>query len=224
MKLEFYKHIELDTEAEDIKSILEENDITYEISSADVLIDSAIVGSKKFAKYTLKLAPTDFKQANVLISVFYENQEIHVEDYEHLNELSKDELFDILINPEGWPSEAPAVAKTILKSRNIAVKESYIQSLRDKKDRTKREGKSVSLYIQLLYFLAIVMGIYASPIFTLAGVGMGYHYAYGKTTDSQGTPHFVYDAKARKIGSYILYGGGFILLLQILYIMSLIFI
>lgn len=207
MKTAFYKHIELDSELEEIKSLLEKNDIQYEVSSADVIIDETIVGSAMFAKYTLKLLPEDFTQANTIIRENTAKKGIQIEDYQHLAELSDEELFDILENPSEWSTESEIVARKILQSRDINVSEDQLLKIKEDKNRQLKHGKSVPIGIQVLYFLAIIIGFYITIAFMLAGIGMGYYYAYGMRTDNYGEKIYVYDERARKIGRLILYGG-----------------
>lgn len=215
MKTEFFRHIELDTEIEELKIIFEQNDIHYEVFSADVIIDKAIVGTPLFAKYTLKILPKDFKLANGLILELNSTKEIRIEDFEYLTELSNNELYSIIENPQEWSSESEIVARKILCKRGIEVSEDEIIEIRKKSKIKFENGKSVPLIIQFFYFLAIILRFYINIILILAGVGMGYYYAFGKNTDDNGEKFYVYDKKARKMGQFILYGGIFCFFVQL---------
>lgn len=215
-KTAFYRHIELDSELEEIKALFEANDIVYEVSSADVILDKVIVGNGMFSKYTLKILPTDFKRADTIISQHNSQKDINVEDFPHLTELTNEELYNILEKPKEWSSEAEVVAKKILQSRGVSVTQEDINQIRDQKIAKIRAGKSVPLYIQLMYFLSIAAGFYFGMIFIIAGIGMGYYYAYGTSIDSHGEKYFVYDEKARQIGMYILYGGLICLVVHVI--------
>ena len=218
MKTEFYKHIEQDVELEELKEILDINDINYEVSSADVIIDRTIIGSKRFAKYTVKLLPDDFEKVDQLRKNATELKPISIDDYIHLTELANNELLEILKNPSAWSIESEIVAKKILETRNYKITKEEIKILQDDYYSELRAGKSVPPFIQILYFLAIALGEFFGMLFILAGVGMGYYYAYGTATDPKGLKYYVYDAKARQRGKFILYGGviAFVISLSIL--------
>lgn len=215
MKTEYFRNIEFDSELEELTSILEKNNIYYEVSSAETIIDEVIVGSAMFAKYTLKLLPKDFSVANEYIKQEAIAKEIRIEDFNHLTALSDDELFEILKNPEEWSVEAEIVARKILSLRNVIINEEDISSHKQKKAFERKKGKSVSFKIQLLYFLCIVIGFYIGIIFMIAGLGMGYYYSYGTITDSLGNKQYIYDEKARHYGKLILWGGIICFIIQL---------
>jgi len=220
MKTVFYKHIELDSELEEIKMIFDENNIVYEISSSGAILDETIVGNGLFSKYTLKILPEDFTKANELISINASKKDINIEDFAYLKELTDDELMDILQNPQEWTSETEVVAKKLLSNRGVEVSDEKIARLRNEKNSELRKGKSVSILEQLLYFLSIAFGFYFSVFFFIAGIAMGFYYYRGKATDNNGEKYFVYDERARTIGKFILYGGILCLCLQIFIVFS----
>jgi hypothetical protein len=71
----------------------------------------------------------------------------------------------------------------------------------------------------ILYFLSILVGFYIGILFTLAGIGMGYYYGYGTSTDINGEKYFAYDKETQRYGKIILYVGlvGFFIQLFLLY-------
>ncbi|MEM9547182.1 MAG: hypothetical protein AAGA77_14470 [Bacteroidota bacterium] len=207
MKTVFYKHIELDAELEELRSIFEKNNIYYEVSSPETIIDKSIVGSGMFAKYTLKLLPKDFNKANKLIRNSLESMGLNIEDFKHLEDLDNNELLEIIENPRDWSVEAEIVARKILEKRGIKINEQAIINKRENKKLEFQNGKSVSGMIQFLYFIAIVLGFYLSVAFIIAGIGMGYYYAYGTRVDEEGNKFFVYNEKARTNGKFIFYIG-----------------
>lgn len=213
MNTEFYKHIELDSELEEIISLLNQNNIPFEVFSADVIIDKSIVGTGFFPKYTLKLLPKDFQRANQIIREENEKKDIRVEDYKHISQLSDEELYSILENPSEWTNEAEIVARKILHAKGINISESELTQRKELLNQKLKKGKSVSIGIQILYFLIVIFGIYFHIILVFAGIIMGYYYTYGKDTDCQGEKYYIYDEKARRNGRIILYGGiiGFII-------------
>lgn len=218
MNKEFYRHIELDAEMQEMETLLKANDISYEFTSAKPLLDSVIVGEGLFPKYTLKLFPADFERVNQLIKALYEKKDIQIEDFPQFNEMSNEELLEILKKPDEWSIETEIVARKILNTRDFQIEEQDIQGMRNERISKMREGKKVSLFIQLLYLLAFVLGFYIHIIFIIAGIGMAYYYAFGKATDPLGNRYFIYDERARKIGKFILYIGIIVFLIQ-LYLM-----
>ena len=218
MEKQFYRHIELETELEEITILLSANNIDFEISTNEVIIDKVIVGSKLLPKYTLKIFSKDFLRANQLIREHKENKEIHIEDYAHLKALTNEELIEIILNPEEWSIESEIVSRKILNSRGISVPEDRILTTKKEKKEKFIEGKAVSTKTQFLYFISILVGFYLGIIFIIAGIGMGYYYAYGTITDNEGDKYYVYNDNARKNGKLILYGGIVCCLIQ-LYLM-----
>ena len=110
-KTVFYKHIELDSDLEEITSIFDENDIFYEVFSSNAIIDEVIVGTGFFSKYTLKIYPNAFQKANKLISEHNGNRDLSIDDFEYLKELTDQELLGILENPLEWSVESEIIAR-----------------------------------------------------------------------------------------------------------------
>ena len=165
MNLEFYKHIELDSDLKEIEALLKANDIIYEVSSASPIIDSVIVGNGMFAKYTLKLMPSDFEKANALLKKLTEEKSIPIEDYKHLTALTNDELVEIIANPEEWSLESESVAKKILQSRDYTVSEKKIQQLRKAHAIEVKKRESTPIVTQLIYVLLIMVCLFLAYIF-----------------------------------------------------------
>jgi hypothetical protein len=214
MQTEFYRHIEQEAEMQEIEALLKENGITYEVSSAEALLDSVIVGEGLFPKYTLKLLPGDFEKVKNLIRTHYEQKDFKISDYPQLSQLDNSELIEILQKPEEWSIESEIVARKILQSRDYPIDEEEIKALREEHLSESRKGKRVSPFAQLLYLLAFVAGYYIHIVFMLIGIGMGFYYAYGKATDPRGQKYFLYDKRARWIGKILLYGGMIIFFVQ----------
>ncbi len=214
MDLEFYRHIEVDAEKELFAQLFNENNIQFEFSSAETIIDEAIVGSPLFSKYTLKILPKDFQKANNLIRNL--NQEINLEDYDHFNVFENHELKEIVLNLHEWSIESIGAAQKILEKRGVEFSNEKILDEVASREEIIKKGKRVSSGKQLFYFLAIAIGCYFSVIFIIAGIGMGYYYAFGRAVDSQGRSFYIFDNDSRNMGKFILFGGTAILILQAL--------
>lgn len=215
MNLEFYKHVELESEVEDLKIVLSDHKIPFEISSSEAIIDKTIVGSGLFANYTVKIRPEDFELANQLLLKLVEERDISIEDYQHLTELTNDELVEILTKPSEWSIESGVIAKKILNSRNYKISKEEIEALRTNHYNELFKEKSASRLVQLGYFLAIILGFFINPILIIAGFGMSYYYAFGKATNPKGYRNYIYDLKSREIGKLMLVAGILGLIIQV---------
>ena len=207
MKLAFYKHIELDSEKEEIIRLLQDHDIPYEISTPEVLIDKVIVGDGNFANYTLKLLPQDFEKTNALLKEIALQQDVNLDDYKHLMDLKSDELLNILIHPSDWSIESVIAAEKILKTRGVPVDHVEIEKSRNQNLARLREGKDVHYAIQGIYFVLIVLGFVTSIVFTLVSIGAGFYYTTSKSTDYTGKSFYSYDSSSRQVGQYLIYIG-----------------
>ena len=72
-----------------------------------------------------------------------------------------------------------------------------------------------------LYFLGMIAGVFInitiiSLALILAGVGMGYYYAYGKSLDPDGNKFPAFDPDTRQFGKLIFYGGFLALMIKLL--------
>ncbi len=218
MKLEFYKHIEQKSELDAIVKLLKSNNIPYEVSSAASIIDASIVGTVNMPKFTLKLHPSDFQEANHIIKDSINVSEIDINDYQHLKLLDNDELFEILRKPEEWTVEAELAARKILEHRNVRVSQEELEQEREALRIKNRKGKSVPFGIQVAYFISIIMGFIFGIIFLIAGISMGYYYAFGKTVDENGNKQFIYDKKAREGGKLMLVFAGLCFLILCIFL------
>lgn len=204
-KLEFYRHYANKEELENVKRLLNRHMIPYEVSTPDTLLDSSIVGDKLFAAYTLKLLPTDFEEVNGILRK--EAEDIDLNDFNHLDALSIDELKEILLNSDEWSVESEAAAKKILRLRGVVFLDKEIAALKASKELALSQGKSVAIGIQFAYFIAIIVGCFFGVIFIIAGVAMGFYYAFGKKVNKYGQREYIYDKKARNIGFLIVLFG-----------------
>jgi len=216
---EFYRNFELESEMEKVKNLFDQHSIEFEATSVETIIDEVFVGKGMIPKFTIKLKTQDFKRASEILKKQAENEMDLYGGFEHLNELTDEELTEIVLKPYEWSIESEIAAKKILKARGVEISE---QEIKDHKFNFQREffkGKSVHIGIQLAYFVAIILGFYIHIVFIIAGLGMGYYYAYGKTTDREGNRYYLYDKRAREIGKFIFVGGiiAFVIQLYLLY-------
>ena len=218
-KFEYYRSFETAEDSKTLVELLKSNDIEYLLEAPEILIDKAIVGSGLLPKAILKLKTSDFSRVNELLETEIENAEISVQD-DYLNQLENEELIEILENPDEWSIEDRVVAQKILQERGIEYSKAEIEQLKEQKLSAIRKGKSASTIWLLAYFFAIMIGIYFSVFFVIAGIGMGYYYAFGKSTDMNGDRYFVYDTRTRYYGKLILVGGFIGVIIQLLFFLN----
>jgi hypothetical protein len=218
---EYYRSFESKENAKAFTEFLTENEVEFLVDSPEVLIDKSIVGTGFLPKITLKIKSQDFEKVSELIAAQVEDTDIAAEG-DYLNELNDEELTDILKNPDEWSIEDGIVAKKILAERGITYSDTEIATFKNDKLQQIRVGKKASPLTLILYFLSILVGFYIGILFTLAGIGMGYYYGYGTSTDINGKKYFAYDKETQRYGKIILYVGlvGFIVQLLLLYRLS----
>ncbi len=206
-KLEFYRDFMSIEEAKDFAKLLEENRIKYSLEGAETVIDSAIVGNGLLPKAIIKIAPADFKIINAVLKEEVEALPDEVINAHYLNQLDNEELEDIFYQQEGWTIEDIYTAKKILANRGLVVKKEDIEILREESLSEIRSGKTASSPWIAFYTLGIILGFFINIFFAIAGLGMAYYYAFGKSTDADGNVHYVYDEATRQKGTIMFFGG-----------------
>ena len=212
----FYRDFHNVEEAKSFIKILEDNEILFSADTSEAIIDETIVGTGLLPKAIIKLLPVDFQKVNALIDRHLKDMSFDNFKDHHLNQLDDDELIEILEKPDEWSIENSSISKIILKERGIEMSEEKILNLRQSRLANIRKGKKASRTSLFLYFLAVPLGLFTNIIFTIAGVGMGYYYAYGKSTDIDGNSYYIYDEETQKFGRIILNGGLIFLFIGIL--------
>ena len=213
-KFEFYRDFINTDEAKDFVKILEENRIAYSLEGAETIIDSAIVGNGIIPKAIIKIAPADFKIINAVLKENIDALPAEIINAHYLNQLDNEELEEIFYHQEGWTIEDIYTAKKILSNRGIKINKEKIESLRNQSLNETRKGKTATWLWITLYSLGIVFGFFISIFLAIAGLGMAYYYAFGKSTDADGNGHYVYDESTRKIGTVMFFGGVTLVILE----------
>lgn len=198
-------------EATPLVDLLKSNEIPHQVESGKVdLITSAITGSGIHPDISIKLFPQDFRQVNELIKQQILDTNHDYKDH-HFNQLTDDELKEILVKPEEWIEEDTMIAKILLDKRGIHITHVEIAQLRKERFAILRAGKKENPLLLLLYvFLPISAPFigFSLTAFTiillLGGFGMGYYYAYSKSTDPDGVTYYTYEARTRFYGKIIL--------------------
>lgn len=220
MKMKYYRSLEHSDQVNELISLLESNDIPYEITTQSQLIDDFIVGSKLRPKFTLKLFPADFKKVNTLHEEFIEEQGIDIDVFPHLKDLSKIELLEIVKTPYQWSRESVIAARQLLKNQGIEITNEQIEKWKKVSLEKEKVTKKASTIVQILYMIAAGIGLY-NFVFSLIGIAMGYYYVFGNNNDSEGNQYFIYQKTSRDIGKIILGVGILSIIIQLFLLINL---
>ncbi|MFT4760356.1 MAG: hypothetical protein ACI9XO_003053 [Paraglaciecola sp.] len=216
----FYKSFHNVEEAKEFAKILDSKSILYLAESTDTILDKSIVGTGMLPKVIIKILAKDFKKVNGFIA--YQIAELDYADVadHYLNQLDNGELLEIFAKPDEWSIEDANVAKLIVRQRGIEISKEEISDLRRKRLTSIRAGKSEHKLTMLLYFGGIIVGLLFSPLFVIAGLGMGYYYGFSKNVDLDGEKYFTFDATTRGLGKLMLIVGIVILVFEMLVILK----
>jgi len=215
---EFYRNFHNVEEAKAFVQLLDANNILFLSETTDTQIDRAIVGHGLVPKVIVKIMPKDFKKINSILASQIDalNPEELKEHY--LNLLDIYELKEIIEKPDEWSIEDVSVAKRILELRGVSISSEEVKQIREERFQKARIGKRGNRYWMALYFISIIVGLYMSLFFTVAGLGMGYYYAYDKSTDQDGNRFYTFDQGTRKIGKVFLFAGIAVVIAQLIII------
>jgi hypothetical protein len=199
---ETYRMFTHESIARDFVSILIENDIPYKLEKGEFLLDGAIIGNSIQPKIALKLLANDFSKVNQLLEKDIENKK--GEYYEILDDFSKEELFDILTNPDEWSAEAIATAKIRLQQQGEPIDDDYIKYLKDKRLAQIRKGKKPHITWPVIYLImGVVGGFLILFLAIIPAIGMGWYYWQGKNVDFEGKKYYNYEVQTRQYGLFI---------------------
>ncbi|MEL6941206.1 MAG: hypothetical protein AAFO82_00935 [Bacteroidota bacterium] len=202
-----YRSFHSREEAMAFVELLEQHDIPYMLEGSSTVIDKAIVGEGFIPKVFLKILTPDFKKVNSFIEENLKNIDYSDIDDHYLIQLDNAELMEIFEKPDEWSIEDVSIARVILEHRGTVLDEVEIRESRTKRLAEIRKGKKGTPIWMILYGLGIVLGMFVSLIFLIAGIGMGYYYTYGKSVDPDGQKYYVFDESTRNYGAIIFYGG-----------------
>ncbi len=154
-----YRRFESASELNELTTILEENEIPYVLENNTPHFDPGITNSIT-KEMNLKLRADDFEIVNQLISkvVQIENYEIPGDHY--LYSFNNEELKDILRKQDDWGSIDIALAKEILKKRNVNITETELKTFKDQRILELSKPDDPNFYWILIgYGFAIIGGI-----------------------------------------------------------------
>ncbi len=211
---QFYKSFHQQENAQEYLSLLKENNIPYLVASAQVLLDETIVGTGLMPKIVLKVLPQDFQKIAYLIEEALSHSNLNLNEH-YLNQLNDEELMNIFNYPDEWTVEDSIIAQRLLEQRGKEVSREEIRLLQKKRLEEIRKGKSVHPFVMILYFLGVILGLYAHFIFIIAGLSMAYYYTSSKSVDPNGVKYYTFDTQTRQYGQYLMYASIGIVLLEV---------
>ncbi|MGR6088575.1 MAG: hypothetical protein ACU4F9_10390 [Arcticibacter sp.] len=108
-----------------IKSILDENNIHYKIEDTIPSFDVTFSNNTSNIQYILKIEREDFKKAETLLN---QGNIESSEDDHYLDSFTDDELIDVVLHPKEWHNSDIEYAKKLIKDRKIDLTENDIES------------------------------------------------------------------------------------------------
>ncbi|MCB0522167.1 MAG: hypothetical protein H6577_14075 [Lewinellaceae bacterium] len=213
---EFYRDFFNMEQVDDFIKILYEHGVPFKLEKNQTILDSAIVGHGLVPPAVIKIRPADFKKVNAILEKSALANPHFIADH-YLHDLDARELLDILKRPDEWTVEDAAVARKILEDRGIAIPVEEAAIFKKERNELLRQGKRGNFTWMSLYIICVLLGgILFSPLFLVAGVGMGWYYWQDKTIDTEGRKFFTFEPQTRLYGKVIFYLGWISLAVGIL--------
>lgn len=197
-KLTLLKSLYEQSQAEQIKVLLDKNEITSKINYSRNNLEVTL-GQHTSNLIEIFVYESDIENALELVQRITDNieEEIDISDY------SIDELKEIILNKDDWHESFVIRAEEKLKEIGINLSNEKIQENINRKIEEVRKGVPVSkLNITMLWILSLCGAF--------LGLAAGYFLWQSKTRDSNGVKCYLYDSKARNNGKWMLIIGAFI--------------
>jgi hypothetical protein len=199
-----YKDFATQDDATAFVQLLKINGIKHQVKKQTTLVDSAIIGSPMVPAYWVEIPRSDFRQVNTILEKEAELLTPGDLSSHYLNELTNEELLDIVNKSESWSPDAFIVAKSLLKQRGVQLSETILQTQRIQRIQEMRQPKEINSGWLLFYFiLAIASGAMLFIWGIVACAGMGFYYRTWEETDPNGNKFTVFGPKTRKSGEWI---------------------
>jgi hypothetical protein len=126
-------------EASDLIELLNINQIPFEIDDSALHFDVVLQNMNPMDNgVIIKISPRDKERAD---KVFLKNTENDSIDDHYLFSFSDNDIIDIIVNPEEWTEEEIALAKKILKQRELKPTIEQVKSLRKNTNKVKEQIK-----------------------------------------------------------------------------------
>lgn len=187
-------------QAEELKSLLHENNIVSKIADNISPVDSSFSGSTLQNQFEIKIQLSDFEKAEKVLDKNAENLIKLVDQNHYLFDFTDDELYEILLKADEWNELDHKLAQKILIQRGKSIDTDLLKAL--KKQRLEvlaKPEKNQKPWIISGYIFAILGG--------LLGILIGYSLWTSKKSLPNGQKVYSYSEKDRVHGKYIFFIG-----------------
>ncbi len=202
MSIEFsvFKKFPTIEQANEIASLLEENNIQVTLVNNSPALDITFSGNTLQNEFELKILPKDFEKA---ISILNNEVDISLDQLDknhYLFEFSVSELFDILLKPDEWSEFDFLLARKILESKGEKIdSESLRKFYKQRIIELSKPEEVKKHWIILGYLLSILGGV--------IGIAMGWYLWSYKKPLPNGQKVFYFSSSDRVNGKLMFFIG-----------------
>ena len=189
-------------DVEGLLQLFKENDISYRAKEKKAILDPIIIGQTLEMKYWIEIYDSEFVRANKILEQLAADN-FSTEDItgHYLNDLTNEELEEMIIKPDEWNQDAIMIAKLILDSRGIQINKNEIEEkIKDRYQALKEPKKASSIAMFIYFIVAILAGYFSILIGSIASIGMGFYYSFFRGTAPDGEKYFEFDESTRQSG------------------------
>lgn len=185
-------------QAEELKNILNENNIQAEVGDNLPPVDITFSGSTVQNQYEVRIHHSDFEKAEQVIKNQLGNILDQIDKDYYLFEFSNGELYEILINSDEWNVFDYELSKKILTERGKSIDEDLLQGLKDERLKLlAKPEEDQTTWIISGYIFTFLGGF--------LGIIIGYFLFTSKKTLPNGQKVYTYSENNRKHGKYMFY-------------------
>ncbi len=196
-------------------SLLESNHIQHEVENPKQIMDTVLGGdgNNYIPKIFVKVPLKDFERVNRLVEEemgrLIQVGKINLKDH-FLSDYTDEELLDVVRKPDEWSYDTTVIARHLLESRGVELKQEQIKAMQEERIQTIRQPKKGSVgWISSLFALG-ALGPFLMFL-TWAGYlgvicicfGMGYYFWKDMATDPRGERYFTFDKATQRSGQQI---------------------
>ena len=185
----------------DLAELLNYYDIDYLVEDYFLNPDITSANTESSKEYCIKLLPEDFERVTEIRNKHAVSELDDVNDNHYLFEYTNEELLmEVIAKKDEWSSFDYALARKILKDRDVEVTDDQVHQLTTEriKELSKPDGDQKG-WIVFGYILAFLGG--------LLGILIGFHLKTHKKTLPNGERVYAYSHSDRKHGNRILIIG-----------------
>jgi hypothetical protein len=186
-------------------SILEKNDITYELMESPMVFNASMVFNEDDKEFVVKLMPGDFDRVEKLIT---EDDAQHIDDVDsdyYLFAFSDDELLDVVAKYDEWNAFDVVLARKLLKERGVKIDEEKLKT--ERIETLQKPEETRNFWIVVGYVSAFLGG--------LLGILIGWFLSTSKKTLPNGERIYAYGEVDRGHGQRMFFIGIVVLVIAV---------